>query len=568
LADYHIHPEHGSDSNDAASRQSAWHSFAPLRDIELKPGDRVTVCAGGRFDTSLHLRGGGSADAPVVACLAPGRYDMHPGGMTRRRYHISNCNAEPDGDKAIALFFDHARHIRVEGDGATIMCRGKMIEACFDHSKDIKVNGLTFDYHRPTVSEWACVSATGDIAQIEVHPDSTYRLDDGHITWVGEGWEQDSGIAQTLDPQDGLLRRSKYTLGDMHLEEIEPHRLQVVGDHGMKPGLIYQHRSGHRDCCGVFMQRSKDITLDRVRLAFMHGMGVLAQFTENVTLSEVKIAPLPGSGRVGAAWADCTHFSGCRGKITIRDCTFDGAQDDAVNIHGTYLRIVDQPAPDQLKVRFVHHQTYGFQAFSPGDQIDFVRGDSLDIFGSARVKHVAILDEYEQLLTLDAPPPKWQENDVIENVTWTPDVEITGCDVRRLPTRGLLLTTRGRVAVSGCTFTRVWHGIHISSDTQSWMESGCVRDVTITGNRFVNCTKAAIAIHPENTTPNVGLHQNIHIAENLFDLDGDLPAVDARSTTGLAFVSNRITCDTRPREASEKVQTRDCAGVRVEGNLY
>ena len=37
--------------------------------------------------------------------------------------------------------------------------------------------------------------------------------------------------------------------------------------------------------------------------------------------------------------ADATHFSSCRGKIDSRNGLYEGMMDDAINVHGTYLKI-------------------------------------------------------------------------------------------------------------------------------------------------------------------------------------------------------------------------------------
>ena len=44
-------------------------------------------------------------------------------------------------------------------------------------------------------------------------------------------------------------------------------------------------------------------------------------------------------------------------------------QNDAINCHGTYLRIVERTTSNLVLVRFMHPQTYGFPAFVPGDVV-------------------------------------------------------------------------------------------------------------------------------------------------------------------------------------------------------
>lgn len=45
-----------------------------------------------------------------------------------------------------------------------------------------------------------------------------------------------------------------------------------------------------------------------------------------------------GSDRYFTTQADATHFSGCRGVIVSCDGLYEHMADDAINVHGTYLR--------------------------------------------------------------------------------------------------------------------------------------------------------------------------------------------------------------------------------------
>ena len=59
--------------------------------------------------------------------------------------------------------------------------------------------------------------------------------------------------------------------------------------------------------------------------------------------------------------------------------------------------------------------------------------------------------------------------DVVENTAWTPDVSILGNFFNRIPTRGLLVTTRGQVRISNNTIhTNVNAALHIADDAASW----------------------------------------------------------------------------------------------------
>jgi len=297
-------------------------------------------------------------------------------------------------------------------------------------------------------------------------------------------------------------------------------------------------------------------------------MGLVNQFSENLTFENVSIAPDPESGRTCAAWADGIQVSGCRGKLVVKNCTFSGAHDDAINIHGTHLRVIEQISQTQIKVRFMHGQTFGFMAFNPGDEITFVRWDSLKTYGPNKIKAANRLNPKEMLLTLERPMPHdFKKNDAVENVTWTPEVAITGCKVMRIPTRGFLITTRRKVVVEENEFHRThMSAILLENDAKGWYESGPVRDMTIRRNRFFHCAEPVININPQNSVANSAVHQNIRIEGNHFALRGG-QAVKGRSTKRLFVVGNTMYFN-RTLTDRQSIQTTDCSEIRIEKNRY
>jgi len=565
---YYIDPADGSNSNSGLERKLAWRTFHRINRVLLAPGDRVEVISPGSFDQTLMLMGSGDARTPVEIVFAPGRYDFYPAKALKRNYQISNTNGAPDSGKAIGILLEGAKHFRISGPGARIFYRGKMIEVCIDSCRDISISDLHFDYHRPTVSEFAVAAVGEGYVDLRIHKDSHYKVENGQITWQGEGWSYKTGLAQELDLRNNEVWRRRDPLAGMTLEEIEPFLIRARGKHNMRPQRVYQIRNTRRDCAGVFTRRSRDITWKNVRFQFLHGMGLVNQFSENLTFDAVVVAPDETNGRTTAAWADCIQVSGCKGKVLVKDCLFSGAHDDAINIHGTHLRVVERVSDKQIKVRFMHPQTFGFMAFNPGDEIEFVRWDSLKTYGPNRIKDAQLLNPKELLLTLNEPVPlEFKENDAVENVTWTPEVEIRGCTVSRIPTRGFLITTRRKVLVEHNQFFDThMSAILLEDDARGWYESGCVRDMTVRKNRFVRCAEPVIHVNPQNSVANDSVHQNIRIEDNQFVLRGMVP-VKARSTKGLSVTGNTIFSEQEISDRSA-IQTSGCSDVKIEKNRY
>jgi hypothetical protein len=566
---YFIDPVKGDDENSGLKESRAWRTFSHINQLELSLGDRVEITSPGSFDQTLILRGKGSAEDPVEVHFAAGRYDFFTDNITRRKYNISNTNSQPDSLKAIGILLEGAKHFKVSGPGAEIICRGKMIEVCIDSCEDITLSGLSFDYRRPTVSEFRIVEVREDYIDLQIHKDSKYRIEDGNIIWYGEGWTSHTRIlGQELNLETNDVRRLWNPIEGMQFEEIQPRLVRARGEHRVKKDHIYQLRETFRDYAAVFTRRSKNISWKNVNFYFLHGMGLVSQFSENLTYDAVSIAPDSTNGRTTAAWADILHVSGCKGKVLVKDCIFKGAHDDAINVHGTYLQIVETISENQIKLRFMHHQTYGFLAVNPGDEIEFVDGESYESHGLNRVKDAILLSPKEILVTLEKGVPRELDpGDVIENVTWTPEVEIRGCHVSWIPTRGFLLATRKKVLVEENEFLAThMSAILVGIDANKWFESGYVRDMTIRNNRFVRCAEPVVHIEPMNSKPNNKVHQNIRIENNQFLLRNEL-VLKAKSSNNISLKGNTIISE---KELNDDlvIMIDDCSDMKSAENQF
>ncbi|MFH8894373.1 hypothetical protein ACH4C3_38995, partial [Streptomyces sp. NPDC017949] len=96
------------------------------------------------------------------------------------------------------------------------------------------------------------------------------------------------------------------------------------------------------------------------RSQYLHGFGFVGQLSENITIDGNEFRTDPASGRTTAGFADFVQMSGVKGTVEITRNVFDGAHDDAINIHGTYLEVSGRPAPNTLTLEYRHHETAGF----------------------------------------------------------------------------------------------------------------------------------------------------------------------------------------------------------------
>lgn len=508
----------------------------------------------------------------VTVRLLPGTYNLSRKAATPVLYHISNTtsvdeNADPV--KHVGILMKGASNLTIDGEGARLVTHGEMTPWVIDQSDNVTLKGFTVVAADPSVPEMTVTSTDVRSFKASVHPSSAYRVSpEGKLFWTGDGWEFTDGIAQVYDPVAiTTLRCGSPVVDASMVSEIEPGVLQFdyASDlpASIREGVTFQMRHSFRTEVAGFINRSKNVVLDGLALHFMGNFGIVAQYTENVTYSNLVCAPEEGSGRTCAGFADFLQVSGCRGLVKIDGCRFAGAHDDPINVHGTHLRVVDQPAEDRLVVRFMHPQTFGFEAFVAGDTCALVNDVSLIAEGPALVvKEARMMSDYDMELTFTTPVRvPGDAAYVLENITWTPAVEITENYFTLTPTRGILVTTCRPVTIARNNFVNIpMASILVADDARSWYESGPVRNLVIKDNLFNNCSAPQIWIAPENRVNfrHAKVHSGVVIENNHFT--GAHPAlVKARSLDGLTMKGNYVS-----GELPTRVDLDNCSNVSID----
>lgn len=511
---------------------------------------------------------------PVTIRLAPGVYSFDRSEATQRLYYVSNTTSErenPDPTKEIAVLLDGLKNVTIDGCGSTLLMTGEMTSLVLDHCENITIKNLSIDYSHPTQTEMEVIEDGKDYMITEVHSTSSYQIEKGKLQWQGDGWSFRRGIAQWYDREKDLTWRAwSPMVGLKKAVELRPNRLylEYAGEKPtVKPGTIIQMRDGIRDeVCG-FINHCKNIQFEYVNFQYLGNFSLVCQYTENITINQTKFMPKPGSGRTNAGFADFLHISGCKGKITITNSQFTGAHDDPINVHGTHLKVTEYIDSKTLRIRFMHPQTYGFEAFFPKDEIELVNAETLLPILQARITKAELVNPREMVVQLDrtiSAEIKQLPSVVIENVTWTPEVLIQGNTFSRIPTRGILLSTRRTAVIENNTFygTKM-SAILVADDAKSWYESGPVHDLTIRRNRFLQCQGPVIRIAPEYHRHAGPVHKNIRIEENIFESDQvGVLAIQARGTDGLAIRNNFF----QMARKENVCDLKECSNIQIEGN--
>lgn len=500
----------------------------------------------------------------IVIRLPQGRYDFHPAEASQRNYYISNHDQTQP--KRVGIALEGWQEMTIEGQGAELVFHGQMLPIALVGCDNCTIRNLSIDFENPHIAQVTVVeNDPGRGIVFRPEPWVRYRLTaDSLLETRGEGWTMKPFYGMAFD---SLTRRIIYSTGDL-MPPIEG--LREIGDglllaprwrdKRLKAGTKVVLRTGDRPTPGLFLDDNRDTYIHNVSVHYAQGMGLLAQNCENIELDGMNVC-LRGEKdpRYFTTQADATHFSGCRGRIISRNNLYEGMMDDAINIHGTYLKVTERVDDHTLLGRYMHDQSWGFRWGMEGDTVQFIRSSSMqtlpaqnriaaiepaDTTGAAgahvfRIRFAEPLDK-----AIGAG-----EGFGIENLSWTPEVLFENNTVRNNRARGALFSTPRRTVIRGNLFDHTsGSAILLCGDCNGWFETGACHDVLIEQNRFVNAltsryqfTEGIISICPVIPHPAPGhyFHSGIIIRNNRFETFRT-PLVYALSVNGLRFEGNTL----------------------------
>lgn len=526
----------------------------------------------------------------AVVVFPEGRYDFWPHHCIEKAYFESNTyDINP---KRLAILIDGLNNLTIDGNGSSFIFHDRMQPVTVEGASNVFLKNFSIDWDIPLTAqgEVTSVDKEGFTIRINTH-ESPYVIEKEKLVFVGEGWK--SALWEIMEFQPDTRFVEPYT-GDA---QALGHGWQNYKAREVSQGVVKLYREGGfqrhpklgnwlvlrhstRDHAGMFFIDSKDVYVEQVRIYHTAGLGVLSQYSENITFNAVKVVPNKEKGRFLSGHDDGFHFMGCKGLIKVENCEWAGLMDDPINVHGTCVRITEILSQTSIKCRFMHDMSAGMVWGNEGEQVGFIENKSMRTIGTGQIKALEVVNKEEFIVHLAAPiPQKIKAGAALENLTWTPDVEIRNSHFGSCRARGLLLSTPGKIIVEHNWFESSGSAILIAGDANYWYESGAVKDVTIRNNTFeypcmssmYQFCEAIISILPEIPEPDskYPFHRNIRIENNTFH-PFDYPILYAKSVDGLSFVNNTLIRSTKiqPFHKRKAGITLDaCKSVTIKGNM-
>ncbi len=499
-----------------------------------------------------------------------GQYHLYPDSAASREYYISNHD-QPN-PKAVGIALEGWENLTITGNGADFIFHGRMLPVSLVNSHHCTLRDFSIDFANPHIAQVTIEKSDEKGIVFRPAPWVKCRVDKSSHRFItyGKDWE--------LTPMNGIAfdehtRRLVYGTSDLYCRVDSVIELNdgtyyapKWRDKRLTDGTRVVLRTWERPAPGIFLAESTDSHLENIRVHYAEGMGLLAQLCDSVSLSGFSVC-LRGTDdpRYFTTQADATHFSGCKGHISSVDGIYEGMMDDAINVHGTYLRIISRDNDRTVTARYMHPQSYGFKWGEPGDSVQFISPRTMDLTGKVNyIREISPVGKSQVSGSTDmrivfSEPLDSTINAAngtgIENLSWCPSVTFEGNIIRNNRARGSLFSTPRPTLVKNNLFDHTsGTAILLCGDCNGWYETGACRDVRIEGNTFINAltnmfqfTEGVISIYPE--IPDLNSQKGYFhggadapgiVIENNRFVTFDHPILYAKSVDGLRFTMNSV----------------------------
>ena len=445
-------------------------------------------------------------------------------------------------------------------------------------ASDFKMHGLTIKYDVPTCFTGEVTAKSGSTATVRLTDGQSARFNAdvcisrvnyfdsnlrpyGDETFFGSGSKL--GISNLTAGSDGV-KTFKCTLSGSFSVGT---RLAMACGSNYAQNIIIYGSSGSGVSGTVF----EDVTV-----ANSFGMVMLVNSATNLTLDRLRVDD-GNPDTIYTTSVDGIHVNGLAGKLTMRDCVFNGLADDMLNVHCKGAKVGSVSGTTVT----LSTNNIGSVYFQKNHTVRFYSAKFADL-GTATISSVTTSSGNVLSFKVGTLPSGVAAGCYIANESWLPEVEITGTKVGVTRARGFLIQTDKKVTIADCTFENTRLAGILCAPGASWGELGPVNGVTVTNCTFRRCGvgeaswsnkgNAAVVVRCEHDAENAENYEktanrNVRVGDCLFE-DCTASAVNAVNVSGLVVTNNVfLRCGGRvPAEDRSMVRLKTCDNAKVVYN--
>jgi hypothetical protein len=404
-----------------------------------------------------------------------GKYDFMEGkgetyAPTRWAFPLSNC-----------------RDLTIDGQGSLLMFHGLQFPVYGKNNRKVTIKNFTIDYERAPYSVGKVKGTASDGSSFDIVVDPQYPVRGGEKVGAFLEVEPESGLPVT----HGLS--VYYRVASTEL--IAPQVLRVkltVKIPRVKPGMTIVLRHYLYKGALIRVSHSRDMVFENLTAYSGTGMGIVGQYLHNLTVKKVKLMKNPERNAPMSNASDGLNLLTCSGTVLVEDCVFSGMGDDGMNIFANYWTVKKRINATSVEIYNEKHRSHETPEESAGDVFEFLRSDSLQVYGSRVIKTIKPnFKTYSAVVEFTTALPESLRvgDDVLMKKNRLKKVLIRNCVFSPVRGRGITIQVPN-VTVQDCEFRNSSSsGIHVSTVLSPWFEAGPTRNLLFKNNLFLNCSR-------------------------------------------------------------------------------
>jgi len=441
--------------------ESVTNAIPPAPPVE---GDSANVAALRAAISHLQMTGGGKISLPAGTY----RFSQTAGSI---------------------ISLDGLANVEIDATGVKMVLSGRAQALLISACRGVRITGLTVDWARPPFSQGTVIFVEPDGKSTDIMLDTLSPAD---------GWTR----VEAIGTYDRARRLTAVAGVDVYhvVDKVDPissfHvRLGLSQPIDLRVGDTVVLRHQIYGTNAIDLRRCADVELDRVTVHSAPGMAVVGSRCSGVTLRELSVVPPPRSKRLMSTCADGAHFVDCDGKILFERCRFFAMGDDAINVHGTYWRILEQAESNALIVNKRDRASFKkLELPKDGDKFSFASGKGLASMGSGTLMEAAVRDDAPMNLKLvfkEPLPDALVPGDVIIRIGHGHSLTVRECRFDGNRARGVL--AHRDVAILNNSFLGQSEEAILMAPDLWWMEGPEVANVVIRGNNIKDVNRSGHA---------------------------------------------------------------------------
>lgn len=369
-------------------------------------------------------------------------------------------------------------------------------------------------------------------------------------------------MAVNVIDENGNTKGDFYAPDDGFAASLEGNLYTVSGNFGSAGDtLVARFTLGTYAGPTIFVNSTKDLKFENIRSYSSPTATFYAPLdNENFTFDSFCIAPPEGAEWLWGTNVDSIHVKGLRGKITLKNSTFKGLGDDALNVHSIAPRVTAVEG-STVSLEYFYGGALDALWSRAGDEIEFY-DKTFKLIATGKAKSAK-----SGKLTLENISGEIKEGCFARNKSTCPDLEIENVAVDGGRARAFLIQSK-TATVKNCKISNLGlAAIIVSPDIDFWGEMGPVEQVVMSGLEIKNvCSmksdacRGAIMVtnsHSGSVKGSGTLHGAVKITDSTFN-NVNAPALYAILTESLEFSGNTLDGNT------ESPVYTGCKNVKAE----